>query len=77
MIKKVGYTYQFNSKEGGGSYTVVGHINCERCNTVVEDREWSEPSRKHRKAGRYYQSYYWCHKCGLYKPVEKSLKILG
>lgn len=72
----IGYTYDFNSKMGGGSYTVIGHINCERCNCICEDREWTEPSRKHRKRGRYYSHYYWCPECGLYKPDEKSREII-
>jgi len=76
MIAPVGFKYCFTSKEGGGEYVVVGHINCERCNEVCEDREWLQPSRKHRKKGRYYSKYYWCPKCNLYKPNEKSLEII-
>ena len=72
----VGYKYDFTSREGGGAYTVVGHVSCERCKTLCEDREWTEPSRKHRKKGRYYSQYYWCPSCGLYKPNESSKEVV-
>ena len=75
-IAPVGYMYDFSSKMGGGSYVVIGHVNCERCNTIIEDREWQTPSRKHRKKGRYYINYQWCHKCGLFTPNEKSKEII-
>lgn len=72
-LAEVGYEYHFSSKQGGGSYVVTGHVNCERCNELVEDREQLEPSKKHRQKGRYYYHYYWCDNCGLYKPDESSL----
>lgn len=75
-LAPVGYKYSFNSKMGGGEYVVIGHINCERCNTAIEQREWQEPSRKHRKIGHYYREYVWCHKCGLFKPNLDSKVIL-
>lgn len=72
MLKKVGEKVSFTSKEGGGEYVVVGHVNCERCLTLCEDREWLKPSRKHRKKLTYYSRYVWCEKCGLYKPDLQS-----
>lgn len=33
-IAPIGFKYDFSSKEGGGSYTVTGHINCERCEAL-------------------------------------------
>lgn len=76
-VAPVGYIYDFTSKEGGGRYTVIGNVNCSRCNTIVEEREWSEPSKKHKKAGHYYQVYKWCHVCGLFEPDEGSRVVIG
>ena len=70
MIFPVGSEVRKNSKQGGGRYIVVGHINCERCRAVLELREVLEPTKAQRKAGQYNAQYYWCHSCGLYKPTE-------
>lgn len=71
-LHKIGTTYQRNSKQGGGNYTVVGHVNCERCNTMLEQLEVLRPSNAQRKKGAYYASYHWCHKCGLYTPDDST-----
>lgn len=76
MLAPVGFKYDFSSKEGGGTYVVIGHINCERCNNICESREWQYPSKKHRKKGQFYSRYYWCEKCGLYVPDKNSLEII-
>ena len=65
-LEKVGTLVSRNSKEGGGSYMIVGHIDCERCNTEIELREVIELSKKQRKASANKKEYSWCHKCGLY-----------
>ena len=75
-LYSVGYEVKFNSKNGGGSYVVVGHVNCSRCNSVIEDREWTSPSRKHRNKGRYFSRYTWCWSCGLYTPDINSKEII-
>lgn len=75
-INKTGTVCNFTSKEGGGKYTVVGNVNCSRCNQVIEDREWTEPSKKHRKKGHYYARYKWCPYCGLFEPELSSLTDL-
>lgn len=71
-IAPIGFKYDFTSKEGGGSYTVTGHINCERCESLCENREWTEPSRRHRQKFFFYSRYIWCWNCGLYKPDLES-----
>lgn len=72
VIGKVGKVYSFTSQEGGGQYTVIGNVNCSRCLKIIEDREWTIPSRKHRKKGSYYAQYKWCPYCGLFEPNLKS-----
>lgn len=64
---KIGSTVYKNSKQGGGVYVVIGHINCNRCNEIIEERERTEPTKEQRKKG-YYDSYQvWCWNCGLYE----------
>lgn len=75
-LEKVGYVYHFNSKQGGGSYAVVGHVNCSRCKTIIEEREQLEPTKAQRKTGRYYIQYRWCWKCGLYESVASTLTFI-
>lgn len=76
-LAPIGFDYYFTSKEGGGAYTVIGHINCPRCNTIIEDREWSHPSKKQRKNGHYYKHYSWCYHCGLFTPDLKSKTFIN
>lgn len=66
-IHPVGTEVSFSSKTGGGAYVVIGHINCSRCNTVLEDREIVEYNRSQKKNGTKCSSYHWCHNCGLYE----------
>ncbi len=51
--KKIGAEVIKNSKQGGGSYIVVGHINCSRrsCQKLIELREQQEPSKAQIKNG--------------------------
>lgn len=70
--RPTGTNMQFTSKEGGGEYTVIGNVNCPRCNEIIEEREWTDPSKKHRKKGSFYAQYKWCQFCGLYEPNEKT-----
>lgn len=75
-LHKVGEEVSFASKTGGGSYVVVGHINCNRCNTVIEEREVQEPNRRQRKNGSYHYEYSWCHNCGLYEPKKGTREVV-
>lgn len=56
------------SKRGGGSYTVIGSINCPResCQKEIELREQQEPSNAFRKKGFYWSEWSICPYCGLY-----------
>lgn len=82
---KVGTIIRKNSKQGGGAYTVIGLIKCERgsCGKIIPLREVIEPTKAQKKKGRYYQQYAWCPHCGLYqaelymygtRQTQKSLK---
>lgn len=62
--------------KSGGAYVVIGHINCDRCRTIIELREVTHPSKDQRKAGRYYREYGICPKCGLYQPNYGSKTII-
>lgn len=73
-LHSVGVVVSKNSKAGGGSYVVIGHINCPRCETIIEEREQLEPTKEHRKKGKYYEQSLWCYKCGLWE--GKNLKII-
>ncbi len=72
MIKPIGEMVIKNHKHGGGSYTVIDHINCERCKSIIELREVGSPSNAQRKANGYYSEYAWCGWCGLYQPNLKT-----
>lgn len=69
---KVGTIVSKTSKQGGGSYTIIGHTNCNRCKKIIEEREIVEPSKTQRRGGSYNSQYSWCHVCGLYTPLEGS-----
>lgn len=73
MLQKVGTKIHKNSKQGGGEYCVIGHINCPRngCKTIIELREILYPSKSQRKVGHYFSQYSWCHVCGLYEGTNK------
>jgi len=71
-MDKVGTIISKNSRQGGGEYVVIAHINCDRCKTIIEEREIQEPTKTHRRSGHYYQQYSWCHNCGLYKGKNKK-----
>lgn len=75
-IDLVGTTVWKNSKQGGIKYTVIGHLNCDRCSTLIELREVEIPSKEQRKRGQYYAEYSWCYKCGLYTPKLSSKTII-
>lgn len=66
-IHPIGTEVCFASSLGGGSYIVVGVVNCSRCKTEVELREVQTPNRKQKRRG-YYSEYSWCYNCGLYEP---------
>lgn len=72
-IKPVGYVYRFNSNQGGGSYCVVGHVNCSQCGNEIELREQLEPTKAQRKKGRYYAQSQWCGACGHWEGQLSSL----
>ena len=59
-------------KKQGGTYIIIGIINCERCKTIIGEREVIIPSKAYRKNGRYYAQYSWCYKCGLYDYLKSS-----
>ena len=59
-------------KKRGGSYVIIGIVNCDRCHTVIGEREVITPSKEHKKKGRYYAQYSWCYKCGLYDYLKSS-----
>jgi len=76
-MRNIGVTVTKRSKEGGGSWTVIGHINCPRvdCGKVIEEREQQTPSKLHRKAGYYWQTWSLCPHCGLYSHGSKKIFI--
>jgi len=65
-MKSVGTTVRKTQRQGGGAYVVIGIVNCNRCHTLLEEREVTDPSKSQRKRGRYYAQYIWCWKYGLY-----------
>lgn len=77
-MNKIGTVIRKNSKEGGGEYVVIGHINCAResCGILIDLRETIVPTRSQRKNGRYYVEYAWCPKCGLFQPNEHTKRII-
>jgi len=70
-LNKIGSKVWKNSRQGGGEYVVIGHINCERCKTVIEERERTEPTKEQIKRGQYDIYSVWCWNCGLYKGRDK------
>ena len=60
-------------KKQGGSYVIIGVINCDRCHTKIAEREVTTPSKSHRQKRRYYAQYSWCYKCGLYDFLRSSI----
>lgn len=75
QLTPVGTEVSKNSKQGGGIYVVIGHINCDRCNTEIELREVIEPNKRQRKNGTYYEEYAWCHECGLYQSNKRRKHV--
>lgn len=71
-IHPIGSHVWKNSKQGGGEYIVIGHINCSRCNTLIEEREQIEPTKKQRQRGQFNAYGVWCHKCGFYEGRDKT-----
>ncbi len=71
-MKEVGSTIK-QAPKYGGSYVIIGHINCPRqsCNRVIEEREQQEPSKKHKKVGYYWSQWTLCPHCGLYNGERK------
>ena len=59
-------------RKRGGSYVIIGIVNCERCFTKIAEREVIIPSKSHKKKGRYFAQYSWCNKCGLYDYLRSS-----
>ena len=59
-------------KKQGGTYVVIGIINCDRCGIKIAEREVITPSKAHRQKGRYFAQYSWCYKCGLYDYLRSS-----
>jgi len=76
-IKKTGTTIYKTSKQGGGTFTVTGVKECDRCEKEIEIMEIVEPSKAHRKKGGYYAEYSLCHHCGLYQPNKKTRKYIN
>lgn len=77
MLNPVGTRVSKNAKQGGGCYVVIGHINCERCNKIIEQREIQEPSKIQIKNKSYYYEYAMCPSpmlggCGLYQPNKST-----
>lgn len=69
-MEKVGTIVSKTSKQGGGSYTIIGHTNCNRCKKINEEREVTEPSKLQKRNGTYYSQYSRCDGCGLFQPME-------
>ena len=68
IVHPIGSIVSFASKTGGGSYIVIGHLNCDRCETIVEEKEWTEMARRH----KHLHHDYWCFNCGLWKNLIKT-----
>lgn len=66
-LNPVGTIISKNSKEGGGEYVVIAHVNCERqsCRHVIEQREYIHPTKRHIKNGKYHTIVAWCEECGF------------
>lgn len=72
ILKPVGTEYVASNKKGGGSYTVVGHMNCSRCTALCEERERQSPTKKQKRKGHFWSHYVWCWNCGLYEKFSKE-----
>ena len=74
-MENIGKIIVRSSKQGGGSYTIVAHINCPRksCQKITELREVQTPSKDQRKKGYYNHTYSLCKHCGLYN-ADSSTK---
>lgn len=70
-LHKVGAKVYKNSKQGGGAYVVIGHVNCPRCETIIEEREQIQPNKEQYKKGSYFLNSKWCYKCGLYEGSDR------
>lgn len=75
-MRKVGTKEYRNSKQGGGVLCVIGIKECDRCEKEIEEIEVVEPTKAHRKSGKYYSQYSLCQYCGLYQPKANSKIIL-
>ena len=66
-MNNVGTTIIKSSKQGGGKYVVIAHVNCERtsCNKIIEQREYIRPTKNHIKNGKYHTIVAWCEHCGF------------
>jgi len=73
-MQNVGTTVTKNAKRGGGTYTVIGHINCPRetCKEIIEEREQQIPSKAQKKNGYYWITWSLCPFCGLYSNGNKK-----
>jgi len=71
-MNDIGKEVSKTSRQGGGVYVVIGHINCSRCKTLIEEREVIEPNKGQKKRGSYYYHYSWCPNCGLYENDPKT-----
>ena len=73
---KTGDIVSKTSRQGGGSYLIVGIINCSRCNKEIEEREVITPNKQQRKRGCYYSRYSWCPHCGLYENLKDTKVVI-
>ena len=67
MNHKIGEKVIKTSRQGGGSYAIIGIVNCNRCGIEIEEREVITPNKQQRKRGSYYSQYSWCPECKLYE----------
>lgn len=73
-MAQVGMLVRQNRKYGG-SYIVIGKINCTRCERITELREQQSPSKNHRKIGHYWSQWFLCQHCGLYEGDRKIIVV--
>ena len=73
-LRDIGTEVSKIGKQGGGSYIIVGHINCPRqsCQKLIELREQQEPSKAQIKNGYYWIEWSICPFCGLYSHGSKK-----
>ncbi len=76
-LHRIGVKVFKNSKQGGGAYTVIGHINCQRCEMVIEVKEIITPTKQQIKNQSYYGEYAICPVpaeggCGLFQPNKET-----